>query len=175
MQEYWSKRRGQGNFMRAWGGWSGSGHFSVARAMPKSYSRIELGLTRRDPRIASPFVTGERVRINTVRSSRPHDEHRALQGASATGGSTVTRRVRVLGTARVTTGRPAAGVMPRSAAFEFGVSVLARMAHANRAYVAVTPVPDAYAHNHRRDHRPRRCTLQNGLPAKSSAAHGVHG
>lgn len=197
-QETWSDRRVRGNFIRAWGGLSVSGHFSIARAMSRSYgarareiqrnvrlgfsirdntSRIELGLTRRDPRSASPIGPSERVRINTARSSRPRDVRNetraALQGASATGGSAVTRRSPAM--AHVTAERQPSGVMPRSTTFEFGVSVLARMAHANRAYVSSTPVAGAYAHNHRRDHQSRRCTLQNGLPAKSSAAHGVHG
>lgn len=196
-QEKWSGRRGRGNFIKGWGGSSPCGHFSIARAMPKSYgarndgiqrnvrlglpvclvildsSRIELGLTRRDPRSLSPIGPNARVRINTARFLRPRDERSALQGASATGGSAVTRRASEM--VRVTAGRQPSGVMPRSTTFEFGVSVLARMAHANRAYAASTSVDDAYAHNHRRDHQSRRCTLQNGLPAKSSAAHGVHG
>ncbi len=193
-QENWSERRVRANFIKAWGGSSLSGHFSIARAMPRSYgaraqgiqrnvrlgpsvrdntSRTELGLTRRDPRSVSPIGPSERVRINTARSSRPRDEEAALQGASATGGSAVTRRAPAM--APVTAERQPSGVMPRSTTFEFGVSVLARMAHANRAYARATSVAGAYAHNHRRDHQPRRCTLQNGLPAKSSAAHGVHG
>jgi hypothetical protein len=137
--------------------------------------RIELGPPRRDPRGTLPSDGNERVRINTVRSSRPQDEKAALQGASATGGSAVTRRVRP---ARVTAERQPPGVMPRSTTFEFGVCALARMAHVNRAYAASIFGDDAYAHNHRREHPSRcarRCTLQNGLPAKSSAAHGVHG
>ena len=142
-------------------------------------SRIELGLTRRDPRSASPVGPIERVRINTARSSPPRDDEKetALRGASATGGSAVTRRTPAM--ARVTDERQPSGVMPRSTTFELGVSVLARMAHANRAYASFTSlsanVAGAYAHNHRRDQQSRRCTLQNGLPAKSSAAHGVHG
>ena len=196
-QEYWSDRRGRGNFIKAWGGSSPCGQFSIARAMPKSYgarhggikrssrssppvrlvildiSRTELGLTRRDPRSASPIGPNARVRINTARSLRPRDEGSALQGASATGDSAVTRRSPVL--ARVTAERQPPGVMPRSTTFEFGVRVLARLAHVNRAYATSTSVSGAYAHNHRRDHQSRRCTLQNGLPAKSSAAHGVHG
>ena len=198
-QENWSDRRCRGNFIKAWGGSSLSGYFSIARAMPKAYgarnqeiqrsvrmglsvrgsSRSELGLTRRDPRSASPVGPIERVRINTARSSRPRDDEKktALRGASATGGSAVTRRTPAM--ARVTDERQPSGVMPRSTTFELGVSVLARMAHANRAYASFTSlsanVASAYAHNHRRDQQSRRCTLQNGLPAKSSAAHGVHG
>ena len=198
-QENWSDRRCRGNFIKAWGGSSLSGYFSIARAMPKVYgarnqgiqrsvrmglsvpgsSRSELGLTRRDPRSASPVGPSERVRINTAHSSRPRDDEKktALRGASATGGSAVTRRTPAM--ARVTAERQPSGVMPRSTTFELGVSVLARMAHANRAYVSFTSrsanVAGAYAHNHRRDEQSRRCTLQNGLPAKSSAAHGVHG
>ena len=196
-QQNWSGRRGRGKFIKAWGGSSLSGHFSIARAMPRSYggrnqeiqrnlrlgtsvresSRIELGLTRRDPRSATPLGPIERVRINTARSSRPRGDEKALQGASATGGSAVTRRAPAM--ACVTAERQPSGVMPRSTTFEFGVSVLARMAHVNRAYATSSPRmargAGAYAHNHRRDHQSRRCTLQNGLPAKSSAAHGVHG
>ena len=197
-QENWSDHRCRGNFIKAWGGSSPCG---PGRVMPKlngaryegiqrdprlhsstrnviDSCRIELGPTRRDPQGQLPDQ-GERVRINTVRSSRPQDEkNTALQGASATGGSAVTRRARP-GTARVTAERQPLGVMPWSTTFEFGVSVVARLAHVNRACTwSVDPSGSpgrAYAHNHRREHQTRRCTLQNGLPAKSSAVHGVHG
>lgn len=199
-QQNWSDRRVRANFIKAWGGSSLSGHFSIARAMPRFYgartqgiqrilrlgfsvrdnsSRIELGLPRRDPRSASPSCghRAERACAHQHRSSRPRVEATAvLQGASATGGSTVTRRSPAM--VRVTAERQPSGVMPRSTTFDFGVSVLARVAHANRACAATTllaSVAGAYAHNHRRDQQSRRCTLQNGLPAKSSAAHGVHG
>ena len=145
-----------------------------ARNVILDVCRIELGPTRRDPRGISPYERSERVRINTALSSRPQDEVSALQGASATGGSAVTRRARP-GMARVTAECLPPGVMPRSTTFEFGVGVLARLAHVNRAYAKSTFEDGAYAHNHRREHQTRRCTLQNGLPAKSSAAHGVHG
>jgi hypothetical protein len=201
-QQNWSVSLGQGNFIKAWGGSSPCG---ARRVMPKlngsrnegieqvrierllvlasstrnvdSSCRIELGPSRRDPQGTSPNERDGHVRINTVRGSRHRgaDEEIALQGASATGGSAVTRRVR---TARVTAERLPSGVMPRSTSFEFGVSALARLAHVNRAYVASNFMAGAYAHNHRREHPSRcarRCTLQNGLPAKSSAAHGVHG
>jgi len=151
--------------------------------------RIELGPTRRDPRALLPSDAnegnepGERVRINTACSSRSDRRYEngksALKGASATGGSSVTRRTCPITGARVTAERQPPGVMPRSTTFDFGVSVLARMAHANRAYATSTFEvgfgDGAYAHNQRRDHQSRRCTLKNGLPAKSSAAHGVHG
>jgi hypothetical protein len=199
-QQNWSHRRGRGNFIKAWGGSSPCG---PGRVMPKlngaryegiqrnprdatahsstsnviHVCRIELGPTRRDPRGHSLYERNEQVRINTVRCSRPQDEKKsALQGASATGGSAVTRRARRAdAVARVTAERQPSGVMPRSTTFEFGVSVLARMAHVNRACAESMFMDDAYAHNHRREHQTRRCTLQNGLPAKSSAAHGVHG
>ena len=197
VQQNWSVPLGRGNFIKAWGGSSPCGS---RRVMPKlngsrhkaagpgraarflapgpgsrnvdSSCRTEHGPSRRDPQGTSPNERDEHVRINTVRSSQPRDEGFALQGASATGGSAVTRRVR---TARATAERLPSGVMPRSTSFEFGVGVPARMAHVNRAYVASNFVDGAYAHNQRRDHQARRCTLQNGLPAKSSAAHGVHG
>jgi hypothetical protein len=136
--------------------------------------RIKLGPPRRDPRgTTQPSEQYERVPINTVRCSRPQNEEAALQGASATGGSAVTRRARP---ARVTAERQPPGVMPRrSTTFEFGVRALARRAHVNRAYAESPCGDEAHAHNQRREDHTRRCTLQNGLPAKSSAAHGVHG
>jgi hypothetical protein len=136
-------------------------------------SRIELGLTRRDPRSHPPIGPNERVRINTARFPRPRDEDVSTVGRLRDGRlRSHTARINVV---RVTAERQPAGVMPWSTTFEFGVSVLARMAHVNRACAAFISVDGAYAHNHRRDHQSRRCTLQNRLPAKSSAAHGVHG
>ena len=164
-----------------------------ARNVILEVCRIELGPTRRDPQGHLPPPNDDandangRARINTRPSHVDRSEplgcqqrtHKtALQGASATGGSTVTRCARPEA-ARVTAERQPSGVMPWSTTFEFGVSVLARMAHVNRACTWSVFNGRAYAHNHRREHHSnvmaRRCTLQNGLPAKSSAAHGVHG
>ena len=85
-----------------------------------SSCRIELGPTRRDPHGTFPM---------------PHEGKSVLQGASAKGGSVVTNRDqrRVSGRAVAAHERQPSRVMPRSTTFEFGVSVLARSAHVNRA------------------------------------------
>jgi hypothetical protein len=187
-QENWSDRRGRGNFIKAWGV---SSPLAPGRVMPTLYGarleeiqrsiqlscrveprfvnlhcRIELGPSRRDPQ-------GTLTR-----------EHRqtALQGASAMGGTAVTRRV----SRRVCERQPST-LIRWSTPFDFGVSVATRMAHANRAFVRSSSRTNAaraaralaeglaYASNHRRGHDTRRCSLQNGLPAHSSALHEVSG
>jgi hypothetical protein len=173
-QENWSDRRGRGNFIKAWGVSSPCG---PGRVMPKHYGarcgkiqrnerrisprsvildvcRIDIGPTRRDPR-------------GTL-SAETADQAAALQGASAMGSTVVYRRF----TAHEC--QPS-GVMPWSTSFDFGVCVETRSAHANRASARPSHEGHAYASNHRRVTFTRRCSLQNGLPVHSSAAHGVHG
>jgi hypothetical protein len=184
-QEKWSDRSGRGNFIKAWGV---SSPTPSGRVMPKPYGaryeeiqrdqrrilpltvnldvcRIELGPSRRDPQGTT----------QKARSGRSGVGKNALQGASAMGSFAVTRRV----SRRVTERHPTA--------FDFGVRVATRSAHANRACMRSASLLDAagtHASNHRReDQSTRRCSLQNGLPVSRSsievhvhsAAHGVHG
>ncbi len=129
---------------------------------------------RRDPRGASSHESVPESAARISRAGQQGVQNSPLQRASATGGAAVTRRARPH-VARVTAERQPSGILPRSTTLDFSVRVFARVAPPNRACAAATLVDGAYAHNHRRAHQALRCTLQNGLPAKSSAAHGVHG
>jgi hypothetical protein len=133
--------------------------------------RTKLGPLRRDP-----HGTFARSQVGPLPG-----EWAELQGASAKGGSVVTNRDDLVADHE----RQPSRVMPRSTTFEFGVCVLlARLAHVNRAssrLVVHQTARSEDASNHRRTTSrvarvgARRCTLQNGLPAHSRAAHEVHG
>lgn len=202
--ENWSARRARVNFSKRWGGSSPCGlgrvmpklcgaRYEGARERESRVARLafstrsvvldvcrkELGPTRRDPLGTlpnDPYARFERVRINSVRSSRPQARGRVASTAGRLrDGRLCSHTGARAEAARVTAERQPSGVMPRRSSFEFGVSVLARMAQLNRAFAKSSFEDRASAHNQRREHQTRRCTLQNGLPAKSSAAHGVHG
>jgi hypothetical protein len=103
--------------------------------------RIELGPSRRDPQ-------------GTLQNrNRPGDTQNVLQGASAMGSFAVTRRV----SRRVSERQPLL-LYQRSTAFDFGVRVATRSAHANRACMQSASILDAActrASNHlREDNRP---------------------
>ncbi|MDB5216642.1 MAG: hypothetical protein JWO86_4569 [Myxococcaceae bacterium] len=187
-QEKWSDRSGRGNFIKAWGV---SSPTPSGRVMPKPYGARYEGI-QRDPRGILPLTVNLDVcRIELGPSRRDpqgtlQNRNRsgafknALQGASAMGSFAVTRRV----SRRVSERRPTA--------FDFGVRVATRWAHANRACMQSAFILNAvctHASNHQREHRAssrpmtRRCSLQKGLPVSRSsievhvhsAAHGVHG
>jgi hypothetical protein len=198
-QENWSDRRARGNFIKAWGV---SSPCAPGRVMPTLYgARLEeiqrsssVRQRRRRSRSRSRRVDPRSVILDICRielgpSRRDpqgtltrEQQQTALQGASAMGGTAVTRRV-----SRRVCERQPSGLIRRSTTFDFGVSVATRMAHANRAFVgsfsrtsaalAARSLAEglAYASNHRRGHDTRRCSLQNGLPAHSSALHEVSG
>jgi hypothetical protein len=178
-QQNWSGDKGQGNFNEAWGSSSPRGS---GREMPRLYGarfegmgrnrawcslrnvildvcRIELGPSRRDPqRPLSEPVFGART-SHVIKS--------ALQGASAMGSFVVSRRA-----SSAYAERQPLGVMPWSTTLDFGVSVEARSAHANRACVRSSPEDRAQASNHRRGHDTRRCSLHNWT---AKAVREVHG
>ncbi len=147
-QQNWSDRRPQRNFNK---GWSGSSPHCSGRVMPKR-SVLELSLIsvrRRDPAGIA------------LRSSRPVTAGRLRNG-----------RLCGLDSARTS----ASEAMPRSTPFEFRVSVETRPALLNRAFTSSPPGSGAECLSPSTGINTRRCTLQNGLPARESrAAHGVHG
>lgn len=187
-QENWSDRRGRGNFIKAWGV---SSPLAPGRVMPTLYGARLEEIQRSAPRSGriEPRSVNLRRRIELGPLRRdpqgtptPEQQPTALQGASAMGGTAVTRRV----SRRVCERQPSA-LIRRSTTFDFGVGVATRMAHANRAFVRSSSRTNAalaaralaeglaYASNHRRGYDTRRCSLQNGLPAHSSALHEVSG
>ena len=98
-------------------------------------TRIDLGPSRRDPQGT--------LSSRSQRSQATHEKKQnALQGASAKGSFVVTRRVSPTRQRE----RQPSSLMTRSTAFDFGVRVLAREAHANRAYAELS----AHASNHQR-------------------------
>lgn len=126
---------------------------SVTLIVNLDVCRIELGPSRRDPQGA----LSSQEEIKSV-----------LQSASAMGSFAVSRKRAASGALHE---RQPSGVMPRSTTFDFGVSVVTRSAHVNRAGTRLSPEDRAPAPNHRRGHDTRRCSLQN-LDCK---VHEVHG
>jgi hypothetical protein len=186
VQRLWSSRSPRCSFIRAWSARALDAARTNARVMPNRYGArevemrgslpaltvvlhrvgsircTELGPTWRDPRGAA--------RAFEPRTRRT----RALRGASATGGSAVTSGSRFsLEVVNATPERQPSELHLRSTTFEFGVSVLARSAHVNRAPSSRSR--GGSAHNHRRLNGERRCTLQMDCLLTAAQPHGVHG
>lgn len=173
-----------------------NGKDDVRRASPLTMTkrishRIELGLSRRDPQstlFSRAVWSGGAARAFLLAPTS------VLQGASAMGGSAVTRR-RVTRRAprsrevNATRGRLPSELILRSRTPDFGTidrRHVVRLAHVSRAFVQSASGACAYAPNHRRHRRAthhdarrcRRCPLQNGshAPVRGAATvHEVHG
>lgn len=125
---------------------------SVPSIVTDGERRIDFGPSRRDPQGSLPEQTTSS----------------ALQRASAMGSAAVSpsRAARRVQPYRLPLGSP------NGTAMGLGVSVAARSAHANRAYVRSSHESGTYAPNHSRGHATRQCSLQN---VTDESVHGVHG
>jgi hypothetical protein len=132
--------------------------------------RIDLGPSRRDPQgtISAPVSSRLHQRVTPLQHkprAAEQPQREALQGASAMGGSAVSERE-----------FQPSGLIPRSTAFDIGATVLARTAHANRAFTQSARHPDGPAARMpittAGKIKTRRCTLQNWTEKSVQEVHG---